>query len=128
MVRGMTPTTLNYVELPATDMAATMAFYAATFGWTWTEYGPTYSSADASGVEVGLTTEATPAPTPKADDQSSIGPLVLFQTDDLDAALAAIDGGGGRIVTTPFDYPGGRRFHFSDPSGNVLGIYRPDLD
>lgn len=118
---------LNYVELPATDMAATMAFYASTFGWTWTEYGPTYSAADASGVEVGLTTEASPAAMPPTDDESSIGPLVLFQTDDLNAALDSVIASGGQIVTHPFDYPGGRRFHFNDPSGNVLGVYRSDV-
>lgn len=118
---------LNYIELPAIDMAATKSFYTETFGWTWTEYGPTYSSADASGVEVGLTTQAATASMPPPDDESSIGPLMLFETDDLDAALAAVAAGGGRIVTHPFEYPGGRRFHFSDPSANVLGIYRPDI-
>lgn len=119
---------LNYIELPATDLAVTKAFYAAAFGWTWTDYGPTYSSADAAGVEVGLTTAASPAAMPQADDESSIGPLVLFQAEDLDAALASVTGGGGQIVTRPFNYPGGIRFHFSDPSGNVLGVYRPGTD
>ncbi|MEP4648740.1 MAG: VOC family protein, partial [Ilumatobacter sp.] len=79
-----------------------------------------------SGLEVGLTTEAAPAPTPTDDDESSIGPLLLFQSHELDDALASVTAGGGRIVTQPFDYPGGRRFHFSDPSGNVLGVDRPD--
>jgi len=117
---------LNNIELPATDMNATKAFYSAVFGWTWTEYGPTYSAADANGVEVGLTTDATPAAAPPADDESSIGPLVLLQTEDLDASMAAITANGGDIVTNPFGFPGGRRFHFSDPSGNVLGVYRID--
>ena len=117
---------LNNIELPATDMAATQAFYTAVFGWSWTDYGPTYAAADASGNEVGLTTSATPAPLPPADDESSIGPLVLFQTDDLDAAMATVVDSGGEIVTPPFGFPGGRRFHFRDPSTNVLGVYRLD--
>ncbi len=119
---------LNNIELPATDMASTKAFYTAVFGWSWTEYGPTYSAADASGTEVGLTTAATPAARPPAGDESSVGPLVLFQANDLDAAMAAVTGGGGEIVTRPFDFPGGSRFHFSDPSGNVLGVYRLGTD
>jgi predicted enzyme related to lactoylglutathione lyase len=32
---------------------------------------------------------------------------------------------GGEVVEGPFDYPGGRRFHFRDPSGNVLGVFQP---
>ena len=117
---------LNNIELPATDMAATKAFYSAVFGWSWTDYGPTYSAADANGVEVGLSSDATPAALPPADAQSSIGPLVLLQTDDLDAAIAAVTANGGDIVTRTFEFPGGSRFHFRDPSGNVLGIYRID--
>lgn len=117
---------LNNIELPATDMATTKAFYSAVFGWSWTDYGPTYSAADANGVEVGLSSAATPAAPPPADDESSIGPLVLLQTDDLDAAIAVVTTNGGDIVTRTFDFPGGSRFHFRDPSGNVLGIFRID--
>ncbi len=123
VVRMSSPV-LNNIELPATDMAATKAFYTEVFGWNWTEYGPTYSAADANGVEVGLSTDASPAALPPTDDESSIGPLVLLQTDDLKAAVTAVTTHGGEIVTRPFDFPGGRRFHFRDPSGNVLGIYR----
>ena len=119
---------LNNIELPTTDMAAAQAFYSEVFGWSWTQYGPTYAAADASGTEVGLTTEATPAARPPSGDERSVGPLVLFQAEDLDTAMAAVTGGGGEIVTRPFEFPGGSRFHFSDPSGNVLGIYRLDAN
>lgn len=125
-VARMSHPVLNYIELPATDLAATTSFYTDVFGWSWTDYGPTYSAADASGTEVGLTTEATPAPPPPVDGENSVGPLLLFQTDDLDAALAAVTANRGEIVTQPFSYPGGNRFHFRDPSGNVLGVYRSD--
>lgn len=127
-LRHVNKPVLNNVELPATDIAATKAFYSEVFGWSWTDYGPTYAAADASGNEVGLTTEATPAARPPVGDESSVGPLVLFQAEDLDIAMAAVTAGGGEIVTLPFDFPGGSRFHFSDPSGNVLGIYRLDAD
>ena len=120
----MSPPVLNNIELPATDMAATKVFYTEVFGWSWTDYGPTYSAADASGTEVGLSTDATPAPSPPANDESSIGPLVLFQVNDLDSTITTVTASGGKIVTPTFGFPGGSRFHFSDPSGNVLGIYQ----
>ncbi len=116
----------NYVELPAADLSATKHFYSEVFGWKWTDYGPTYAAADASGLEFALTTNARCAAAPRFGDESSIGPLVLFQAGDLESEMVAVTGAGGEIVTQPFDYPGGSRFHFSDPSGNVLGIYRPD--
>jgi predicted enzyme related to lactoylglutathione lyase len=119
---------LNNIELPATDMGASKAFYTEVFGWSWTEYGPTYSAADASGIEVGLSTGATPAALPPTGDESSVGPLVLFQVNDLDRSIGAVIASGGEIVTGTFGFPGGTRFHFRDPSGNVLGIYRLDTD
>jgi predicted enzyme related to lactoylglutathione lyase len=30
---------------------------------------------------------------------------------------------GGTIVKEIFSFPGGRRFHFTDPSGNELAIW-----
>lgn len=114
------------IELPATDLVAAKAFYVDVFGWRWTDYGPSYAAANASGTEIGLSSAATVAETPPAEDESSVGPLLLFRTDDLDAALAAIEPAGGRILTRPFGFPGGHRFHFTDPSGNVLGIYVAD--
>ena len=119
---------LNNIELPATDMATAQAFYTEVFGWTWTNYGPTYSAAEASGIEVALTTAAQPAARAPIDDQSSIGPLVLFQVEDLEASITAVEAAGGEVVTQPFGFPGGSRFHFRDSSSNVLGIYRLDAD
>ena len=125
-VTAMNHPELNNVELPAADLDATKAFYTAVFGWSWTDYGPTYSAADLPGFEVGLSTAATVAPMPPGGDESGVGPLVLFQGDDLDALAASVEAAGGSIVTQTFGFPGGSRFHFRDPSGNVLGIYRID--
>lgn len=121
----MTPTNLNYIELPATDLVATKAFYERNFGWTFTDYGPGYATAQVSGVEVALNAEATVGVCQSDGDQNPTGPLVLLQTDDLHSAHAALAREDGAIVTSPFDYPGGNRLHFRDPSGNVLGLYQP---
>ncbi|MFK8025566.1 MAG: VOC family protein [Ilumatobacter sp.] len=119
----MTHPRIENIELPATDMVMTKAFYSAAFGWEWTDYGPTYSAAMSGDLEIGLTSAAKVAASAAEGDQGSVGPLVLFKTDDLDVALGAVVEGGGNVVTEPFGFPGGRRFHFRDPSGNVLGVY-----
>lgn len=51
------------------------------------------------------------------------GPLVVLYSVDLDATIERVRGAGGTIVTEPFEFPGGRRFHFTDPSGNELAVY-----
>jgi predicted enzyme related to lactoylglutathione lyase len=51
------------------------------------------------------------------------GPLVVLFSEDLEASLAQVRQAGGKITKEPFAFPGGRRFHFEDPSGNELAIY-----
>ena len=107
---------IDYVELTVTDMAAAQAFYAAAFGWSFTDYGPDYAGIqrlDRPGEAGGL---ARGTPTPG-------GPLVVLFSEDLDATVEAVEAAGGTIDTPPFAFPGGRRFHFADPSGNVLGVW-----
>lgn len=119
----MNMTRLNYIELPVTDLDAAKGFYQAAFGWAFTDYGPTYAAAQRDNLEVGLNAEGTVGPLQAEGDQNGLGPLLLFETDDLEDALTRITGADGVIVSKPYDYPGGRRFHFRDPSGNVLGVY-----
>ena len=51
--------------------------------------------------------------------------MLLIVSDDLDASVAAVEAAGASLVTPPEAYPGGRRFTFADPAGNVLGVYQP---
>lgn len=120
----MTTATIDYIELPATDLVATKAFYTGVFGWEWVDYGPTYSASRSGSVEVALNSKATPGELHKAGAEDAIGPLVLFATTDVKAVESAIRAAGGEIVSPIYPYPGGRRFHFADPSGNVLGVYQ----
>jgi predicted enzyme related to lactoylglutathione lyase len=121
---AMSTTVINYIELPAADIAATKAFYAAAFGWDWIGYGPGYASHLGEGLEVALNGSGTVVPAHASGEQNGVGPLVLFGTDDLSAVHAEVLAAGGSIVSEPYNYPGGRRFHFGDPSGNVLGVYQ----
>ena len=102
---------LNYVELPVSDTAAAKAFYEAAFGWSLTGFGPTYAATMTGDTDIGL--QGDPAEAAKA-------PLPVIDVEDLEAALAAVEAAGGRIVRPIFAFPGGRRFHFLDPGGNEL--------
>ena len=112
----MSVTPINYVELPIKDMAASKAFYTAVFGWSYTDYGPTYAAIDNAGVDGGLDAESDREP-------SKTGALIVMLTDDLYAAQARIEDAGGEITVPVFEFPGGQRFHFTDPSGNELAVW-----
>jgi uncharacterized protein len=106
---------IDYVELPsATAHELTRAFYAKAFGWEFANYGPTYSATGNRTTDVGL--QGDPA-----DALSSILPVV--RVDDLEAAFDAVSGAGAVIAKPIFAFPGGRRFHFIDPSGNELAVW-----
>jgi predicted enzyme related to lactoylglutathione lyase len=109
--------TIDYVEIMVADVALASRFYADAFGWSFNDYGPSYAgirSADGNGEVGGLNGTAAPRPG---------GPLVLLWSDDLDATVRAVQAAGGRVVDGPYQFPGGRRFHFADPDGNELGAW-----
>ncbi len=108
---------LNYVELPVRDLAATRGFYERAFGWSLTEFGPTYAATVTGDTDVGL--DADSAEAPKA-------PLPVIEVQDLDATLRAVEQAGGKVVRPIFAFPGGRRFHFLDPSGNEVAASKAD--
>jgi predicted enzyme related to lactoylglutathione lyase len=110
--------TFDYVELAAPDLHAAKAFYGDALGWTFTDYGPAYSGINSPGVEreIGGLNPERPA-----------GPglsLVVLYSDDLDATLRAVRAAGATIDEEPFEFPGGRRFHFTDPAGNSLAVWQ----
>ena len=104
----------NYLELKATDLKATKTFYANALGFEFTDYGPEYAAVEGGAVQIGFAQGEEPA-----------APLPTMETGDLEAALASVKKAGGRILKPIFEYPGGRRFHFADPSGNEIAIYEP---
>ena len=101
----------NYVELPVTDVPAAKAFYEAAFGWSLTDFGPTYASTLTGDTDIGLQGDAA---------EATKAPLAVIQVDDLEAAFDAVWTAGGTIVRPIFAFPGGRRFQFTDPAGNEL--------
>ena len=108
---------IDYVELPGTDLPATKSFYGKAFGWTFTDYGPTYAAFGDSGLDGGF--QADPA-------EVAASPLVVIFATDLEAMLAKVAAAGGEVIRPIYSYPGGRRFHFRDPSGNELAVFTED--
>lgn len=102
---------LNYVELPTTNIGATKAFYEAAFGWSLTEFGPSYAATTSGDTDIGLQADRA---------EATEAPLAVIEVENLDAALEAVSSAGAEIVKPIFAFPGGRRFHFRDPSGNEL--------
>jgi hypothetical protein len=105
---------IDYIELGATDVAAMKRFYADAFGWRFTDYGPEYASFEDGRLAGGVRQDGS---------VSRGGPLIVIFAMDLADAEARVRAAGGTIVTPPFAFPGGRRFHFTDPSGNELAVW-----
>jgi len=105
---------IDYIEFAVTDIAEAKAFYSTVFGWSFTDYGPEYSSFHDGRLgggfqQVGLVERG--------------GPLVVLYATDLEGIEDKVKSNGGRIVRDTFEFPGGRRFHFTDPAGNELAVW-----
>ena len=105
---------VDYVEFKVTDLGAAKAFYSSAFGWKFQDWGPDYASFEDGRLTGGfyLSEEVTRG-----------GPLVIIYAVDLEAVEAGVRNSGGTIVQGIFSFPGGRRFHFTDPSGNELAVW-----
>lgn len=106
---------IDYIELPATDMQASTAFYTAAFGWAFEDWGPNYQAFKDAGLDGGLRKEDAPA--------QRGGTLMIIYSDDLAASEAAVTKAGAEIVHRE-TFPGGSRFHFLDPAGNEVAVWR----
>ena len=103
---------INYVEFPAKYIEATKSFFTKVFGWSFIDYGPEYTAFSNEGIDGGffksdLTTSTTNG-----------SALIVFYSKDLEKTQSKIESAVGSIIKPIFFFPGGRRFHFIDPSGN----------
>jgi predicted enzyme related to lactoylglutathione lyase len=106
-----------FVELPAAATAPAKAFYAAAFAFSMTDFGPTYACTLSGDVDLGIQADA---------GEATRAPLPVIQVESLEATLARVRGAGGVVTKPIFAFPGGRRFHFRDPSGNELAAMQAD--
>lgn len=108
---------INYVEFATCDLAASIRFLETVFGWRFTDYGPDYSAFTGSGIDGGLYRAA-----PAGGGVPGV-PLVVVYSEDLGRSLATIEQAGGMVTRPIFSFPGGRRFHFTEPGGNELAVW-----
>jgi uncharacterized protein len=107
---------IDYIELPtATAHELTRAFYSKAFGWGFTDFGSDYSATTTGDVDVGLNGQF---------EDALSAPLAVIRVDDLEAAFDAVGKAGGTIAKAIYEFPGGRRFHFIDPSGSELAVWQ----
>jgi predicted enzyme related to lactoylglutathione lyase len=105
---------IDYIEFKAPDLDVIKAFYTKAFGWAFTDYGPTYTAFENSGISGGFE---------QSDESTHNGALVVLYHAQLEQARTHVQESGGTITKDIFDFPGGRRFHFIDPAGNELAVW-----
>ena len=108
---------IDYLELPARDFDAVQAFYEKAFNWKFTDYGPDYRAFNDGKIDGGFY---------KSENRSSTengAALIILYAIDLEQTKENVISSGGKIVKDIFSFPGGRRFHFTDPNGNELAVW-----
>ncbi|MEE9611345.1 MAG: VOC family protein [Desulfatiglandales bacterium] len=105
---------IDYIELPTVDLIEAKRFYGEVFGWKFVDYGPEYTSFNDGRLDGGFRKEAT---------VQRGGPLIIIYSINLELIKDKVKSAGGTIVKDIFEFPGGRRFHFTDPSGNELAVW-----
>lgn len=108
---------INYVELPASNLEANKRFFIQAFGWSFTDYGPEYTAFSDSGINGGFYQSEL-----KSTPETGAALIVLYSRQ-LEQAQNRVVKAGGEIVKEIFTFPGGRRFHFTDPSRNEYAIW-----
>jgi predicted enzyme related to lactoylglutathione lyase len=105
---------IDYIEFNVKDIARSRAFYGAAFNWTFKDYGPEYCEFADGRLTGGFTTLGKPR---------HGGPLIVLYAGDLEDTLKRVEKAGGEISKAIYSFPGGRRFHFTDPEGYELAVW-----
>lgn len=108
---------INYVEFPSRDIAGTKHFFSAAFDWTFVDYGPDYIAFSNQGLDGGFFRSELAA---RSDNGSA---LVVLYSRNLEDTLRKVEAAGGKVIKPVFTFPGGRRFHFTEPGGNELAVW-----
>lgn len=108
---------INYVEFPASKLEATKDFFSKTFGWSFQDYGPEYTAFSNAGLAGGFFKAELNAKTANGSA------LIVLYSSDLEDTCSKVLDAGGVIVKDIFSFPGGRRFHFTEPSENEFAVW-----
>lgn len=107
-----------YIEIPAEDLDLSAAFYENVFGWTVRKRSDGTTAFDDSVGEVSGSWIKGRVP----ERDPSV--MVHIMVDDMNATLAAVEANGGKIVQPVGNDTSEITAHFSDPAGNVFGLYQ----
>jgi uncharacterized protein len=108
---------IDYIEFPASDLQKAKEFYSSVFGWTFQDYGQDYCAFHDGGLDGGFYRASLHA------SASQGSALVVIYADNLEETQRRVAEHGGTIVKEIFSFPGGRRFHFTDPNSNELAVW-----
>ena len=122
MAEHQTPTLGNgkicYVEIPANDIATSSKFYEDVFGWQLRTRG---DGAIAFDDGVGQVSGSWVLGRPPMKD---VGLLIYVMVDSAEKAVEAVVKNGGKIVQPIGGDAPEITARFTDPAGNVLGLYQ----
>lgn len=109
---------ISYLEYPAINLAKTKSFFEQVFHWEFTDYGPEYTSfSKTAGLNGGFYQSSLTSTTDKG------AALTVFYSKNIAHIQSEIEAAGGTIVKPLFSFPGGVRFHFTEPSGNEFAVW-----
>lgn len=104
---------VQYIEFLSKDLNRAKEFYSTSFGWKFTDYGPNYTAFEGDYVDGGFT--------PGEPVKGTV--LVILYSNNIEDTQQKIVAAGGQISKDTFSFPGGKRFHFTDPDGYELAVW-----
>jgi uncharacterized protein len=108
---------INYIEFPSRNIEASKAFFSTVFNWSFVDYGAEYCAFENAGIDGGFFKSDVTA----AAKNGSV--LTVFFSNELEQTLLKVEQAGGGILQPIFSFPGGRRFHFSEPGGSEFAVW-----
>ena len=110
-----------YLEIPANNIEVSASFYEKSFDWKIRRDGDRISFDDGVGEVSGMwVLDKKPVP------EGSI--IISIMVDNADATSKLITAHGGKVVNSLKMNSGEIIVHFTDPAGNVMGIYQSQSD
>ena len=114
---GSTTLGIKTLLLPVSDLAASKAVYTALLGMPPQSDSAYYVGYEAAGQQIGLV--------PGGGPQAMTSPVAFWGVPDIEAKLAEVTAAGATVKESPHDVGGGRLVaSFTDPDGNVLGLFQ----
>lgn len=108
---------IHYLEIPTPSIEASKAFFTEVFDWRFLDYGPDYTCFLGQQIEGGFFSSE------HAMNSEQGSALVVLYSSTLEESQSKVERAGGKINKDIFSFPGGRRFHFIDPSGNEFAVW-----